>query len=95
MQSLTSFLVRSNHILASASRLSSSLLTAHRSHADDPYLSTDTACAVKDDLLLDFKPLTGDRNGAVLDCEYNVTLASKKYKPEMTMLMGNANQDNF
>ncbi|EEY21993.1 catechol 1,2-dioxygenase [Verticillium alfalfae VaMs.102] len=70
-------------------------VTAQLYPRDDPYLSTDTACAVKDDLLLDFTPLTGDKNGAVLDCEYNVTLASKKYKPEMTMLMGNANQDNF
>jgi catechol 1,2-dioxygenase len=31
----------------------------------------------------------------VLDCEYDVRLLSKKYKPDSTMLMGNANQDNF
>lgn len=70
-------------------------VTAQLYPRDDPYLSTDTVCAVKDDLLLDFKPAQNDPKGAVLDCEYNVRLVSKKYKPDNKMLMSNANQDNF
>ncbi|RDW64635.1 hypothetical protein BP6252_10286 [Coleophoma cylindrospora] len=70
-------------------------VTAQLYPRDDPYLGTDTACAVKEDLLLDFKPVTNDPQGAVLDVEYNVRLVSKKYSPESTMLMGNANQDKF
>lgn len=62
---------------------------------DDPYLETDSVCAVKNDLLLDFKPAKNDPNGAVLDVEYDVRLLSKKYKPDSTMLMENANQNNF
>jgi len=70
-------------------------VTAQLYPNDDPYLETDTVCAVKDDLLLDFKPVQNDPNGAVLDVEYDVRLLSKKYKPDSTMLMGNANQNNF
>lgn len=70
-------------------------VTAQLYPNDDPYLETDTVCAVKDDLLLDFKPVKDEPNGAVLDVEYNVHLLSKKYKPDNTMLMSNANQDNF
>ena len=47
--------------------------------ADDPYLETDTVFAVKDDLVVDFKPRTGDKN-AELDLEYNVKLAPKDYE---------------
>ncbi|KAI9758144.1 MAG: hypothetical protein M4579_003176 [Chaenotheca gracillima] len=43
---------------------------------DDPYLETDTVFAVKDDLVVDFKPLQGDKN-AELDLEYNVILVPK------------------
>jgi catechol 1,2-dioxygenase len=43
---------------------------------DDPYLKTDTVFAVKDDLVVDFKPLNGDPK-AVLELEYNVKLAPK------------------
>ncbi|KUJ06498.1 aromatic compound dioxygenase [Mollisia scopiformis] len=46
---------------------------------DDPYLSTDTVFAVKDDLVVDFKPIEGDPK-AILDLEYNVILAPKSYK---------------
>jgi catechol 1,2-dioxygenase len=70
-------------------------LTAQLYPDDDPYLKTDTACAVKDDLLLHFTPVENEKNGAVLDVEYDIRLASKKYKPENTMLMSNANQDKF
>lgn len=63
--------------------------------SDDPYLETDTACAVKDDLILEFKPIENEPNGATLDCEYDIRLLSRKYKPDNTMLMGNANQNNF
>jgi catechol 1,2-dioxygenase len=70
-------------------------VTAQLYPSDDPYLSTDTACAVKDDLLLDFKPVQNETNGAVLDVEYNIRLAPKSYMPDSTMLMQNANQDNF
>ena len=69
-------------------------VTAQLYPRDDPYLATDTACAVKEDLLLDFKPATGDSK-ATLDVEYNVRLASRKYSPDMTMLMQNADQDKF
>jgi len=44
---------------------------------DDPYCKTDTVFAVKDDLLLDFKPLKDDPK-ATLDLEYNIILAPKK-----------------
>ena len=70
-------------------------VTAQLYPSDDPYLETDTACAVKDDLLLDFKPVENDPSGATLDVEYNVRLISKKYKPDSTMLMQNANQNKF
>lgn len=70
-------------------------VTAQLYPNDDPWLETDTVCAVKDDLLLEFKPVENEPNGAVLDVEYNVRLLSKKYKPDNTMLMGNANQNNF
>lgn len=63
--------------------------------SDDPYLETDTACAVKDDLVLNFKPVENEPKGATLDVEYDVRLLSKKHAPNNTMLMGNANQDNF
>jgi len=43
---------------------------------DDPYLSTDTVFAVKDDLVVDFKPRENDPK-AELDLEYNITLAPK------------------
>ena len=46
---------------------------------DDPWLETDTVFAVKDDLVVDFKPLEGDSK-ATLDLEYNVVLAPKDYK---------------
>lgn len=46
---------------------------------DDPWLETDTVFAVKDDLVVDFKPLSGDPN-AELELEYNVVLAPKGYK---------------
>ncbi|KAH6610591.1 catechol dioxygenase [Trichoderma cornu-damae] len=46
---------------------------------DDPWLATDTVFAVKDDLVIDFKPLEGD-DKATLDLEYNVVLAPKGYK---------------
>ncbi|KAF2017973.1 aromatic compound dioxygenase [Aaosphaeria arxii CBS 175.79] len=70
-------------------------VTAQLYPSDDPYLETDTACAVKDDLLLYFNPVKDEPNGAILDVEYNVRLVSKKYKPDSTMLMGNANQNKF
>jgi catechol 1,2-dioxygenase len=70
-------------------------VTAQLYPNDDQYLETDTVSAVKEDLLLDFKPLKDDPKGAVLDVEYDVRLLSRKYKPDSTMLMGNANQDNF
>jgi catechol 1,2-dioxygenase len=70
-------------------------VTAQLYPRDDPYLETDTACAVKDDLLLDFIPVQNEANGATLDVEYDVRLVSKKYKPDSTMLMGNANQNKF
>ena len=46
---------------------------------DDPWLATDTVFAVKDDLVVDFKPLQGN-DKATLELEYNVTLAPKGYK---------------
>ncbi|KAI1493409.1 chlorocatechol 1,2-dioxygenase [Biscogniauxia mediterranea] len=46
---------------------------------DDPWLATDTVFAVKDDLVVDFKPLKGD-DKAVLELDYNVILAPKDYK---------------
>lgn len=44
--------------------------------SDDEYLTTDTVFAVKDDLVVEFKPREGDPK-AELDLEYNVTLAPK------------------
>lgn len=70
-------------------------VTAQLYPNDDQYLETDVACAVKDDLLLDFKPIQNEPNGAILDVEYDVRLLSKKYKPDSTMLMENANQNKF
>jgi catechol 1,2-dioxygenase len=47
--------------------------------SDDPWIKSDTVFAVKDDLVVDFKPLQGDSK-AVLELEYNVNLAPKGYK---------------
>jgi catechol 1,2-dioxygenase len=47
--------------------------------SDDPWLATDTVFAVKNDLVVDFKPLDGD-DKATLDLEYNVVLAPKDFK---------------
>ncbi|OAA51742.1 chlorocatechol 1,2-dioxygenase [Metarhizium rileyi] len=47
--------------------------------SDDPWLATDTVFAVKDDLVVDFKPLRGD-DKAVLELEYNVVLSPKGYR---------------
>jgi catechol 1,2-dioxygenase len=66
-------------------------VTAQLYPRDDPWLETDTVCAVKDDLLLDFEKVENEEKGAVLDCRYDVRLLSNKYKPDSTMLMGNAN----
>ncbi|GAO16340.1 uncharacterized protein UV8b_05633 [Ustilaginoidea virens] len=46
---------------------------------NDPWLETDAVFAVKNDLIVDFKPLDGD-DKAVLELEYNVVLAPKGYK---------------
>ncbi|PHH84276.1 hypothetical protein CDD83_2213 [Cordyceps sp. RAO-2017] len=46
---------------------------------NDPWLSTDTVFAVKDDLVVDFKPLEDD-DKAELELEYNVILSPKDYK---------------
>ncbi|KAH6843143.1 Intradiol ring-cleavage dioxygenase-like protein [Chaetomium sp. MPI-CAGE-AT-0009] len=47
--------------------------------SDDPWIKSDTVFAVKDDLVVEFKPLKDDPK-AVLDLEYNVNLAPKGYK---------------
>ncbi|TAQ91107.1 hypothetical protein B7494_g538 [Chlorociboria aeruginascens] len=51
---------------------------------DDPYLTTDTVFAVKDDLVVDFKPLSGDKT-ATLDLEYNIILAPKHFQGAIGM----------
>lgn len=66
-------------------------VTAQLYPNDDPWLATDSVSAVKPDLLLDFKPAKNDPQGAKLDVEYDVRLLPKKYKPDNSMLMGNAN----
>jgi catechol 1,2-dioxygenase len=43
---------------------------------DDPYLATDTVFAVKDDLVVDFTPLSGDAK-ATLELKYDFGLAPK------------------
>jgi len=43
---------------------------------DDPYLTTDSVFAVKDDLVVDFPKLEGDKV-ATLELKYSVTLAPK------------------
>ncbi|KAK4101569.1 aromatic compound dioxygenase [Parathielavia hyrcaniae] len=50
--------------------------------SDDPWIKSDTVFAVKDDLVVEFKPLQGD-NRAVLELEYNVNLAPKGYKGKL------------
>lgn len=50
--------------------------------SDDQWLSTDTVFAVKDDLVVDFKPLQGD-DKATLELEYNVILPPKDYKGKL------------
>jgi catechol 1,2-dioxygenase len=47
--------------------------------SDDPWIKSDTVFAVKDDLVVDFKPLQGD-DKATLELEYNINLAPKGYK---------------
>lgn len=48
--------------------------------SDDPHLDIDSVFAVKDDLVVEFKPKKDDPK-AQLDLEYNVTLALKKHHP--------------
>ncbi|KAK4128086.1 Intradiol ring-cleavage dioxygenase-like protein [Parathielavia appendiculata] len=50
--------------------------------SDDPWIKSDTVFAVKDDLVVDFKPIQGD-DKAVLELEYNVNLAPKGYKGKL------------
>lgn len=45
--------------------------------ADDPYLTTDTVFAVKDDLVVEFTPFKDPKGKATLELEYNVVLAPK------------------
>ncbi|KAL2355540.1 Intradiol ring-cleavage dioxygenase [Cryomyces antarcticus] len=47
---------------------------------NDPYLTTDTVFAVKDDLVVDFTPLEGDKN-AQLELKYDIRLAPKGVAP--------------
>jgi catechol 1,2-dioxygenase len=47
--------------------------------SDDPWIKSDTVFAVKDDLVVEFKPIKDDPK-AVLELEYNVNLAPKGYK---------------
>jgi catechol 1,2-dioxygenase len=42
-------------------------------------LTSDSVFAVKDDLVVDFKPLEGDKE-ATLELEYNIVLAPKSYE---------------
>lgn len=44
--------------------------------SDDPWLSTDTVFAVKDDLVVDFKPYKGTK-GETKELELNLILAPK------------------
>lgn len=46
--------------------------------SDDPWITNDTVFAVKDDLVVTFKPFKDDK--AVLELEYNVNLAPKGFK---------------
>ena len=46
---------------------------------DDQYLKTDTVFAVKEDLVVDFKPRKDDPQ-ATLDLEYNIVLVPKPTK---------------
>ncbi|ETI29426.1 hypothetical protein G647_01879 [Cladophialophora carrionii CBS 160.54] len=62
------------HLMVSADGYKS--LTTQLYPRDDPYVTSDSVCAVKDDLLLDFKPSKDPK--AELDLEYNVTLAPLK-----------------
>ncbi|KAL2015786.1 hypothetical protein VTK56DRAFT_4839 [Thermocarpiscus australiensis] len=50
--------------------------------SDDPWIKSDTVFAVKDDLVVEFKPLQGD-DKATLELEYNVNLAPKGYKGKL------------
>ena len=50
---------------------------------NDPWLETDTVFAVKDDLVVDFKP-SNDKN-AELDLEYNVLLAPKEPRSQASL----------
>jgi catechol 1,2-dioxygenase len=44
---------------------------------DDPYLETDTVFAVKNDLVVDFKPLKGDSK-AEAELDFDFALAPKR-----------------
>lgn len=46
---------------------------------NDPYLKTDSVFAVKDDLVVDFTPLQGNKE-AELELEYNVVLAPRAFE---------------
>ena len=62
------------HLMVSADNYKS--VTTQLFPRDDPYAATDTVFAVKDDLLLDFKPSNDPK--AKLDLEYNITLSKLK-----------------
>ena len=60
--------------------------------SDDPYLKTDSVFAVKDDLVVEFKPLKGDKQ-AEEDLEYNIILPPRPKKEEPkppTVMTGSA-----
>ncbi|KIV79526.1 hypothetical protein PV11_07082 [Exophiala sideris] len=62
------------HLMVSADGYKS--VTTQLYPRDDQYVTSDSVCAVKDDLLLDFKPAKDSK--AELDLEYNVTLSKLK-----------------
>jgi catechol 1,2-dioxygenase len=78
----TSPLLSPNHELISSAQISHEdykTVTTQIFPSDDPYLTTDTVFAVKNDLVVDFKPRQGDEN-AELDLEYNMVLAPKSFE---------------
>jgi len=68
--------------------------------SDDPYLTTDTVFAVKDDLVVEFKPRENDPK-AGLDLEYSVILAPKSFQgitatePKIDMVKDKANESRL
>jgi protocatechuate 3,4-dioxygenase beta subunit len=82
------------HLMISAEESNFKPVTTQIFPKDDPYLTTDSVFAVKDDLVVDFVPISGKwKEGfpkAELELEYNVFLVPRDAEPKKVVAAAEA-----